>query len=59
MQNHEMPTGLAMALAQRPEAMTKFAVLNETQKQEIIKGTRFITSKQEMQQYVDSIISKY
>ena len=52
-----MPIGLGMALAQRPEAMEKFATLSKTKKQEIINGTHSVSSKEEMQQYVDKIIS--
>ena len=59
MENYEMPVGLGMALAQRPEAMEKFVTLSETKKQEIINGTHSISSKAEMRQYVDKIISKY
>ena len=59
MKNYQIPVGLGMALAQRPEAMEKFATLSETQKQEIINGTHSISSKQEMRQYVDKMILEY
>ncbi len=59
MEKYEMPVGLGMALAQRPEAMEKFAALSETKKQEIIHGTHSVSSKQEMRQYVDRIMSEY
>ncbi len=59
MENYEMPIGLGMALAQRPEAMEKFAALNDAKKQEIINGTHSISSKEEMRQYVDKIIWEY
>ena len=59
MENYKMPVGLGMALAQRPEAMEKFAALSETKKQEIINGTHSVSSKEEMRQYVDKIISEY
>ena len=59
MENYQMPIGLGMALAQRPEAMEKFANLSETKKQEFIKGTHSVSSKEEMRQYVDKIISEY
>ncbi len=55
--NYEIPIGLGMALAQKPEAMEKFATFSEAKKQEIINGTHSISSKQEMRQYVDKIIS--
>ncbi len=59
MENYQMPVGLGMALAQRPEVMEKFATLSETKKQEIINGTHTVSSKEEMRQYVDKIISEY
>lgn len=59
MKNYEMPIGFGMALAQRPEAMEKFATLSEAKKQEIISGIHAISSKEEMRQYVDKIISDY
>ena len=59
MENYEMPVGLGMALAQRPEAMKKFATLSEAKKQEIINGTHSISSKADMRQYVNKITSEY
>ena len=59
MENYEMPVGLGMALAQRPDAMKKFLNLSEDKKHEIINDTHTVTSKEEMQQYVDRIISEY
>ena len=53
-----MPVGFAMALAQNPEAMQKFATLSEDKKQEIIAGTHSVKSKEEMHQYVNSLVSK-
>ncbi len=59
MENYEMPIGFGMALAQRPEAMKKFINLSENIKHEIINGTHTVSSKEEMQRYVDRIISEY
>ena len=59
MENLEIPLGFGMALAQRPEAMEKFASFSEAKKQEIINGTHSVSSKKEMQQYVDKIISEH
>ncbi|MBR5155932.1 MAG: hypothetical protein IKW62_05585 [Clostridia bacterium] len=59
MEPYEMPIGLGMALAQRPEALEKFASLSEDKKQEIIKGTHSVSSREEMSRYVDKIISEY
>ena len=59
MENYEMPIGLGMALAMNHEAMQKFASLPERKKREIINGTHSVSSKAQMQQYVDNIISLY
>ncbi len=56
MKNDEIPIGFSMALAQNPEAMQKFALLNEEKKKEIINGTHSIHSKQEMHEYVNKLI---
>ena len=55
MKRDEMPVGFSMALAQNPEAMQKFAMLDENKKQEIINGTHSVNSKQEMHEYVNKI----
>ncbi len=57
MEHYEMPMGLGMALAQNPEAMQKFAILSEARKQEIIRGTHTVSSKEEMRQYVERMLS--
>ncbi len=59
MNHYQMPVGLGMALAQRPEAMEKFVSLSDEKKQEIIDGTHFISSKAQMRAYVDKILSQY
>ncbi len=51
-----MPIGFSMALALNPDAMKKFALLDENKKQEIINGTHNIKSKDEMQKYVNDLI---
>ena len=59
MDKKEMPIGLGMALAMNPEAMQKFSLLTEGQKQEIISGTHAVGSREEMQQYVEKILTAY
>lgn len=59
MEHDEMPLGLGMALAQNYEAMQKFAALSENKKQEIIRGTHAVSSKEEMRQYVENIKTAY
>lgn len=56
MTKDEMPVGFAMALAMNPEAMQKFATLSEAQKKEIIEGTHTVKSRDEMHQYVNSLV---
>ncbi len=55
MNQGEMPVGFAMALAMNPDAMQKFSMLSEDQKQKVIEGTHSVQSKQEMHRYVQSI----
>ncbi|MCI9410285.1 MAG: hypothetical protein HFJ89_10810 [Oscillospiraceae bacterium] len=57
MENNEMPVGFGMALAMNPKAMEKFASLPQNEKQKIINGTHNVSSKSEMKQYVENIIS--
>ena len=56
MKKDEMPVGFAMALAMNPDAMQKFATLNEEQKKRIIDGTHSVKSREEMHQYVNSLV---
>lgn len=58
MEYTEIPVGFGMALAQRPEAMQKFASLSESRKQELINGTHNIHSKTEMRKYVEDNLLK-
>ena len=51
----EIPLGLGMALAQNSDAMKHFANLSEQEKQNVIDRTHQIGSKEEMQQFVDSL----
>lgn len=49
----QMPQGLGMALTQNMEALNYFASLNSRQKQEVINHAHSITSKAEMQYFVN------
>lgn len=55
MKRDEMPIGFSMALAQNPDAMQKFALLDEDKKKQIIDGTHSVKSKQEMREYVNRV----
>lgn len=52
-----MPMGLGMALAQNVNAMQRFASLPREAQQRIIDHTHSIQSKEEMQAYVQSLLS--
>lgn len=53
--DHNVPIGFGMALAQNLDAMNRFANMNDTEKQAVIDHTHHIRSKQEMQAYVASL----
>lgn len=53
----EIPLGLGMALAQNLDAMNRFSNLSEAEKQSIIAHTHEISSKKEMQAYVNSLFN--
>ncbi len=55
MRREEMPIGFTMALAENPEAMQKFALLNENKKKEIVNGAHRVKSRWEMHEYVNKI----
>ena len=51
----DIPLGFGMALAQNSEAMTRFSAMSEEQRRQLIEGTHSVSSKKEMQGYVDRI----
>lgn len=53
----EMPLGLGMALAQNLNAMERFASLPKDEQRRIIAHTHSIGSKEEMQSFVQSLLS--
>jgi len=57
MKKDEMPIGFAMALAMNPDAMQIFSALSEAQKKDVIAGTHTVKSKEEMHQYVASLVN--
>ncbi len=52
----EVPMGFGMAMAKNMDAMREFCLLPENKRKEIIEGTRFINSQQEMKMYVQSLV---
>ncbi len=59
MEMYDLPIGFAMALAQNPDAVQKFAMLKDDKKKAIINGCASITSKAEMKAYVNSITTNW
>lgn len=54
---NDLPLGFGMALAKNLSAMEFFAALPESERQRIIDRTHSIKSKEEMQEYVNSLTS--
>lgn len=50
-----LPLGLGFGLATNQKAMMGFASLDDDEKQQVIAAARQIRSKEEMQQFVNSI----
>lgn len=51
----ELPLGFAMALAQNPEAMSRFSSMTEQQQAAILAQTHAVSSRGEMHALVQSI----
>ena len=51
----QLPLGLGMALAMNEPAMSRYAGLNETEKEHLILSCKDARSKEEMQRIVDSL----
>lgn len=56
MDQRELPQGLSLALAQRPEAMERFAALPESERQAIVDAARAAASKKEMRACVERLM---
>ncbi|MGN0620588.1 MAG: hypothetical protein ACI4I9_01870 [Porcipelethomonas sp.] len=54
----EMPLGLGMALARNLKAMEKFSLMTPEEKKRVIIGCHNVSSKDEMQQYVQNIADR-
>ena len=52
----ELPLGLGLAMAQRPEAMERFAALPEAEREALVNRARGARSKQEMRACVDALV---
>ena len=51
----EIPTGFALTLSMNPDAMKKFAALDEKRRRAVIEDVHAIRSKDEMQRYVSEL----
>lgn len=54
--NANMPAGLRMALTQNLDSLNRFSALSREDQETFILGARQISSKQEMQAYVNRLI---
>ena len=52
---YKVPFGFGMALAQNTAAMTRYAHLSDTQKQDILDKAHNVSSEREMQTLVASL----
>ena len=52
----QLPVGLGMALAQRPEAMKKFADMTEMEQKIVINKPHVVNSEQEMEALVADLM---
>lgn len=52
----ELPLGLGLAMAQRPEAMERFTALPEAERQAVVDQARGARTKQEMRACVDRLM---
>ena len=55
----DLPLGFGMALMQHPEAMEKFANMEDNKQKEIILQTHNIKSKKEMQSFVSNLADNF
>ena len=54
----EVPMGFGMALAKNTDAMAVFSNLSKAQQQNIIEQTHSISSKREMQKFVNGLTNR-
>lgn len=55
-QNTEMPAGLRMALTGNLEALNRFSNMSQLAQESFIYGARQVSSKEEMQSYVNNLV---
>lgn len=58
MEEHILPLGFGMALAQNEPAMRRFESMTEAEKRSVIERTHQVNSKQEMEQLVSGLADR-
>lgn len=53
--NHELPIGFTMELAQHSDILNRFAALSHEEQERYIDGSREVESRQEMKNYVENM----
>ncbi|HKM33906.1 MAG TPA: hypothetical protein VJY54_04090 [Lachnospiraceae bacterium] len=53
--NNEIPLGLGLGLSMNEKAMSEFAGMNESEKEQVIDKAKNVQSKQEMQHLIQNI----
>ncbi|MDD2361967.1 MAG: hypothetical protein PHH84_03275 [Oscillospiraceae bacterium] len=53
-----IPMGFGMALAKNSKAMDYFSSLTEDERKTVIDGVNGISSKQEMQDYINNLVNR-
>lgn len=53
--NNEIPLGLGLGLSMNEKAMSEFASMNESEKEQVIDKAKNVQSKQEMQHLIQNI----
>lgn len=53
--NHELPIGFTMELAEHSDILNRFARLPRQEQEPLIEGARQVSSRQEMRDYVESM----
>ena len=53
--NHELPIGFTMELAQHSDILNQFAGLSKEEQESIIEGAKQTSSRSEMRNYVENM----
>lgn len=51
--NHDLPIGFTMELAQHSDILNRFARLSESERKRLVDGARTADSREEMRNYVE------